>query len=141
MCQDISDKSDEKNSSDGREISAKEILSTWLRSHSEPSKDPWVEDKWADTSTVSQERVCSDPTYGREDEEGCQIQGGRNGEGKLEGSASILWENGDTFKGSFLNGLRSGWGIVSSPDKEIQAITGKWREGELEGKGRLVSSI
>ena len=59
----------------------------------------------------------------------------------LEGSASLQWENGDSFKGSFTRGLRSGWGIVSCPEKDIMAITGNWKEGELEGKGRLVSNL
>ena len=49
--------------------------------------------------------------------------------------------NGETFKGSFSRGLRSGWGIVSCPEKDIMAITGNWKEGELEGKGRLVSNL
>ena len=85
--------------------------------------------------------MCSDPTWGREGEEGCQVQGGRDGEGRLEGSATVRWKNGDTFQGTFVKGLRSGWGIVSCPEKGILAITGNWKEGELEGKGRLVGNV
>ena len=141
MCQDISNKCGDKQKDDGRDIPAKDALSSWLRSHSDPGKDPWLEEKWEDSSNVSQDRVCSDPTYGREGEEGCKIQGGRDAEDQLEGSASIQWQNGDTFNGSFSRGLRSGWGIVSCPEKDIMAITGNWKEGELEGKGRLVSNL
>ena len=118
-----------------------EILSTWIRSHSNPGHDPWVQDEWEDSSPVSEDRVYSDPTYGKEEEEGCQVQGRRDGEGRLYGSVSLLWKNGDSFNGTYVQGGRSGWGIVSSPEKEIQSITGKWKDGELVGKGRMVSSI
>ena len=142
MCKDISNKCSDKHSDDGRELSAKEILSNWLITHSDPSKDPWLEDKWEDNTLVDlQDRVCSDPTCGREEEEGCKAKGGRDGEDRLVGSASLNWENGDTFQGTFGKGLRSGWGIVACPEKEILAITGNWREGELEGKGRLVGEL
>ena len=116
-----------------------QVLTNWLRSHSDPGKDPWVEERWEDTTLVSKVRECIDPTHGREGEERCQVQGGRDAEGRLEGAASLRWENGDTFQGSFVRGLRSGWGIVSCPEKGILAITGNWKNGELEGKGRLVS--
>lgn len=133
------DSKDNPSQCGDKSLSSQQVLDSWLRSHSDPGKDPWVEERWEDTTLVNKVRVCSDPTHGREGEGGCQVQGGRDEGGRLEGAASLRWENGDTFQGSFVGGLRSGWGIVSCPEKGILAITGNWKDGELEGKGRLVS--
>ena len=39
----------------------------------------------------------------------------------------------------FKSGLRQGWGVVSSPDHDILALTGDWNQGWLEDKVRLVT--
>ncbi len=68
---------------------------------------------------------------------------------------SIQWSNGDSFKvdiliqlshrtscdqGMYVDGVRQGWGVVSSPSGDIMALTGDWDRGWLEGKARKVSS-
>ena len=60
---------------------------------------------------------------------------------RLGGDSSYLWASGDTFKGNLEDGLRTGWGLVTSPENDIVALTGEWVGGSLEGKGRLVSKI
>lgn len=42
-------------------------------------------------------------------------------------------------KGMYKSGLRHGWGVVTSPDHDILALTGDWHQGWLEDKVRLVT--
>ena len=120
-----------------------ESLSRWILSHTDPNKDPWTSQdwSWSDTedSQLDLEDIPRDPTLGRESEEECVVVGSRDSEGRPEGNVSLSWTNGDTFKGCYVSGRRSGWGIVSSPTNNILALTGTWSDGWLQGKGRLVS--
>ena len=122
-------------------------LKAWLQSVTDPNKDPWSSEEWKglDVSESEeeeeQEDVPIDPTLGREREEGCVVVGGTDSQGRPEGNVAVSWSNGDSFKGQYVAGRREGWGIVSSPENDILALTGVWTHGWLEGKGRLVSNI
>ena len=37
------------------------------------------------------------------------------------------------------DGVKSGYGLVTSPGNNIVGLSGDWRGGMLDGKGRLVS--
>lgn len=39
----------------------------------------------------------------------------------------------------YVDGVRQGWGVVSSPSCDIMALTGEWDRGWLEGQARRVS--
>ena len=57
----------------------------------------------------------------------------------LGGDCSYFWANGDTFKGHMEDDVKSRYGLVTSPENNIVVLSGDWREGRMEGKGRLVS--
>lgn len=40
-----------------------------------------------------------------------------------------------------VDGKKTGWGLLASKKSDIESLTGQWKEGRLEGKGRLVSSV
>ena len=114
-------------------MSAKEVLTGWLQTHCDPGKDPWQDEilgHMEEKSISETDMVVIDPTYKKENELN----------DRLEGNCSLAWDNGDSFKGNYSSkGERTGWGIVSSSRQNILGITGNWDQGELEGKGRLVS--
>ena len=120
-------------------------LKAWLESVTDPNKDPWTSDDWRVLKVLEsndddeEEEVAIDPTLGREGEEDCVVVGETDSQGRPEGNVSLSWSNGDSFKGQYVGGRREGWGIVSSPNNDILALTGVWTDGWLEGKGRLVS--
>ena len=58
---------------------------------------------------------------------------------RLGGDCSYVWANGDTFRGHMEDGVKSGYGLVTSPGNDIVGLSGDWRAGMIEGKGRLVS--
>ena len=118
-------------------------LKAWLQSVTDPNKDPWSSEEWKGVDVLDSEEkedITIDPTLDREGEEGCVVVGGTDSQGRPEGNVSVTWSNGDSFKGQYVGGRREGWGIVSSPDNHILALTGVWTHGWLEGKGRLVST-
>ena len=128
--------------------SPSESLKAWLESVTDPNKDPWTSEDWRGLEVLEsddeeeeeeEEAVTIDPTLGREGDEDCVVVGGTDSQGRPEGNVSLSWSNGDSFKGQYAGGRREGWGIVSSPNKDILALTGVWTRGWLEGKGRLVS--
>ena len=121
-------------------------LKAWLQSVTDPNKDPWSSEEWKGLAVLDGEEEVEedkpiDPTLDRELEKGCcVVVGGTDSQGRPEGNVSVTWSNGDSFKGQYVGGQREGWGIVSSPDNEILALTGVWTHDRLEGKGRLVST-
>ena len=69
-----------------------------------------------------------------------------------EGPGSLAFTSGERFTGTFKGGLRNRVGQVSSipmtvvskpncqvvfPQGEIQRIQGEWKDGFLEGKGKV----
>ena len=48
------------------------------------------------------------------------------------------WDNGDTYSGHIVDGVRDGWGLVTSPDNDIEMLSGHWVDGKLTGLGRMV---
>ena len=128
------------------DIQPSDRLKAWLETVTDPNKDPWTSEQWRgldifQTDQEEEEEVPIDPTLGREDDEDCVLVGGRDSQGRPEGNVSLSWSNGDSFKGQYAGGQREGWGIVSSPNNHILALTGVWTRGWLQGKGRLVSIV
>ena len=121
-------------------------LKAWLETVTDPNKDPWTSDQWRGLDILQndleeEEEVAIDPTLGREEEDDCVLVGERDSQGRPDGNVSLSWSNGDSFKGQYAGGQREGWGIVSSPNNHILALTGVWIQGWLQGKGRLVSIV
>ena len=50
------------------------------------------------------------------------------------------WDNGDTYSGHIVDGVRDGWGLVTSPDNDIEMLSGHWVHGKLTGLGRMVKN-
>ena len=120
---------------------ANKRLKDWLHKHTDPNKNPWSDDDIiCDDTETEEDCVYIDPTINREDDDDCKLLlGSRNEDGRLDGNVSLSWSNGDSFKGCYEAGVRSGWGIVTSPSHDILALTGDWSQGWLEGRGRLVT--
>ena len=77
---------------------------------------------------------CScDPTRGREGELGAGQPG--------EGAVRLVWPAGESFTGQYSGGVRTGWGVVTAPAAGLQALTGVWAGGGLQGRGRLVTHL
>ncbi|XP_023344428.1 histone-lysine N-methyltransferase SETD7 [Eurytemora carolleeae] len=130
-------------------------LEDWIESHSQILVDPWTEpdccsleyqlatkpqiNQDGDEGEESDPGII-DPTFDREDEEESTWSGQYNKMGQLHGSGILRLYDGDTFTGSYIDGLRSGWGIVTSSVAGISSLTGIWEDGYLQGKIRLVTS-
>ena len=68
-----------------------------------------------------------------------------------EGPGSLAYTSGERFTGTFKGGLRNRVGQVNSasmainlyywqvvyPQGEVQRVQGEWKDGFLEGKGRI----
>ena len=116
--------------------SPRQDLAAWLAAVTGPGLDPFLEEQeevWEVEEGEVEEGERLDPTWGREGEE-C------GGGGRSEGAVRLEWEDGDTFQGHLVGGRREGGGEVSSKRLGIVALTGTWKQGELEGKGRLVGA-
>eukprot|EP01043_Picozoa_sp_COSAG02_P051596 COSAG02_NODE_5453_length_4304_cov_2.319382_1_plen_309_part_00 len=57
--------------------------------------------------------------------------GSLDGAGRFHGRATVHYENGDTFRGRFVSGLRDGRGTMEFEDGSTQ--TGRYSDDELEG--------
>ena len=57
---------------------------------------------------------------------------------RLGGDQYYEWPSGDTYSGHIEDGMKSGWGILTSKQNNIVSLAGHWKEGRLEGKGRMV---
>jgi len=131
--------------SDCQESKAVSSLKQWIDSHSKILEDPWsdVECCQPEVSTLQHQHdgsgVCIDPTYDREDEEESEWTGKYDKQDNLVGYGTLRLYDGDTFTGSYDNGQRSGWGIVTSPLEGVSALTGDWKDNELSGKVKLVT--
>ena len=134
-------KREENPESCGDKKSGKHLLEEWLTSHSEVLKDPWEGSEWEDTSPVNDNPLVLDPTMGKDNY--CEsIQKKRYVQcifpfdlnpfsTRLGGDCSYVWANGDTFKGHMENGLKSGYGLVTSPENNIAGLSGDWRGGRM----------
>ena len=56
------------------------------------------------------------------------------------GDCVYTWSNGDTFTGHIEDGLREGWGVLTSGESEVSMLSGEWAAGALHGRGRLVTA-
>ena len=120
--------------------SPKEVLASWLSHVTVPSRDPFQEEElaehlWGEGEDIDVVGERLDPTWGREGSPSCR------GAERLEGSVNLRWEDGGSFIGNYMEGVREGDGVVSAKNKGVVALTGNWSKGELEGKGRLVNQI
>ena len=105
---------------------ANKRLKDWLHKHTDPNKNPWSDDDIiCDNSETEEDCVYIDPTIDREDDDDCKLLlGSRNEDGRLDGNVSLSWSNGDSFKGCYEAGVRSGWGgVVMWRDAEIITST------------------
>jgi len=134
------------NSEADRTKSAVADLTQWLQSHSQVLEDPWSEPECCkpELSNVNEclqpeTGVCIDPTYDREDEEESEWTGKYDKEDNLIGYGTLRLYDGDTFCGSYEDGQRSGWGVVTSKDLGITTLTGNWTDNHLNGKIKLVT--
>ena len=119
------------------ETTPKEVLATWLSHVTVPSRDPFLEEEltehlWGEGEDIDVVGERLDPTWGREGSPSCR------GAERLEGSVNLRWEDGGSFIGNYMEGVREGDGVVSAKNKGVVALTGHWSKGELKGKGRLV---
>lgn len=55
-----------------------------------------------------------------------------------DGTRSFVWDNGDTFTGTFRNGRPNGPGVFRTADGQVHE--GEWRDGcLLDGRGHRVA--
>jgi hypothetical protein len=52
--------------------------------------------------------------------------------GLLEGAGGEYQQNGDSYVGSFKNGLREGWGMIKERGEEDFEIS-SWKQGKRHG--------
>jgi len=126
-------------------IGMTEVVNKWLEGCCQILEFPWEAQEWEDVDVDGEvggacegenngeEVAVGDPTLGKDNAEDCLRVGAKNG----EGSVTLRWDNGDTFSGSFEDGVRSGWGCVTSKSKGIASLTGDWQSGLLTGRGTI----
>jgi hypothetical protein len=61
---------------------------------------------------------------------------GEFSKGKFYGSGTLMYSDGNTYKGSFKNGLRHGYGEFYWKDDGM-VYEGDWKNGEMHGNGVL----
>ena len=112
---------------------ASEKLKSWIKQHSDVLKNIWEDESYEDKTPLQENCQVIDPIQGRETEFCSSVR-------KFGGDTLYTWDNGDTFSGQLVAGVREGWGVVTSRESGVHILSGHWSAGLLTGYGQLVMS-
>mmetsp|Transcript_67940 Transcript_67940/g.100801 ORF Transcript_67940/g.100801 Transcript_67940/m.100801 type:complete len:508 (-) Transcript_67940:91-1614(-) len=85
------------------------------------------------SASVAQSAVCRRPEPTPMETMKCKYVGGYDERRRRSGKGELRWENGDTFRGLFADGLRCGPGTLKLHDGS--SYEGNWKNDEYDGYG------
>mmetsp|Transcript_67941 Transcript_67941/g.100803 ORF Transcript_67941/g.100803 Transcript_67941/m.100803 type:complete len:509 (-) Transcript_67941:81-1607(-) len=85
------------------------------------------------SASVAQSAVCRRPEPTPMETMKCKYVGGYDERRRRSGKGELRWENGDTFRGLFADGLRCGPGTLKLHDGS--SYEGNWKNDQYDGYG------
>jgi len=70
-----------------------------------------------------------------DEKDGYSYIGRIGGGNKKEGYGKMIWNDGTSYAGGYVNGKKEGWGILIRPNGDI--YKGEWKKGKIDGYGRF----
>ena len=131
------------------EKSCSRVLKEWIERVSDPNRDPWPKLQESDdyflAEELSNDAIVTDPTAQfRENKvtENCGFtyKGSRDEDGRFHHGGTVYFDNGDCIMCDFDHGVRNGDAVVLSRRNGIARLCGNYVEGEMNGRGKLITT-